>query len=188
MKKKITVVVLIASLLIAYFFFVNAYQAKSIEEALDTPNQALYKVIHIEDLDGSYFVISKKDDYLHSAVVNKRFTRYKTVYSGVHGDIDKVAEIFGVTDSYFPGIKYVSKPLLYGVIGDPEISKLVLINSESKEEKNIEILEKDGLRLWIKSLENTDDIDYILKGYNKKGEEIVERVLKFTPRMIRGYY
>jgi len=181
MKKKITVVVLIASLLIAYFFFVNEYQAKSIEEALDTPDQSNYKVIHIEKLEGSYFVLSKSnEDYLHTAMINKILGRYKTVYSGVHGDIDKVAEIFGVTDSYFPGIKDISKPLLYGVIGDSQVSKLVLINSDSKEEK-------DGLRLWIKSIENTDGIGYIIKGYNEKGEEVIERNLKFTPRVIISY-
>ena len=181
MKKKITVVVLIASLLIAYFFFVNEYQAKSIEEALDTPDQSNYKVIHIEKLEGSYFVLSKSnEDYLHTAMINKILGRYKTVYSGVHGDIDKVAEIFGVTDSYFPGIKDISKPLLYGVIGDSQVSKLVLINSDSKEEK-------DGLRLWIKSIENTDGVVYIIKGYNEKGEEVIERNLKFTPRVIISY-
>ena len=188
MKKKITIVVLIASLLIAYFLFVNAYQAKSIEEALETPTQSIYEIIHVEDLDGSFFVVSKSGDYLHTAVVNQLLGRYKTVYSGVHGDIDEVAEVFGVTDHYFPGIKYVSKPILYGVIGDLEISKLELYNKDSKAGENIEIIEKDAIKLWIKTLENTDEIEYVLKGYNEKGEEIIERDLKFKPREIRSYY
>jgi len=115
MKKKIPFVVLTASLLITYFF-VNEYQVKFIEEALDTATQSIYEVIHVEDLDGSYFVVSKSGEYLHTAVVNKISGRYKTVYSRVHGDIDKVAEVLGVTDSYFPGIKYVSKSILYGVM------------------------------------------------------------------------
>jgi hypothetical protein len=188
MKKKIILVVLTASLLIAYFFFVNGYQAKSIEEALDIPTQSNYEVIHVEALEGSYFVVSKSGDYLHTALVNQLFGRYKTVYSGVHGEMDKVAKVFGVTDHYFPGIRHVSAPILYGVIGDSEVSKLELYNSESQVGENIKIIEKDDFKLWIKSLENTDDIAYVLKTYNEKGEEIIERDLKFTPREIRSYY
>ena len=188
MKKKIMIIVLLATLLIGYFFFVNEYQAKSIEEALDTPNQSIYEVIHIEDLDGSHFVVGKSGDYLYTAVVNQIFGRYKIVYSGVHGDIDKVTEVFGITDSYFPGVKYVSKPILYGMVGDLEISRLELYNEKNKAGEDIKIVEKNDFKLWIKSLENTDDIQYILKGYNKKGEEIFERNLKFTPREIRSYY
>lgn len=188
MKKKLILIVLTTSLLIAYFFFINAYHGKSIEEALDTPTQSFNKVVHVEDLDGSYFVISKSGDYLHTAVVNQLLGRYKTVYSGIHGDIDKVAEVFGVTDHYFPAIKYVSKPILYGVIGDSEISKLKLYNKESKVEENIEMIEKNNSKLWIKIFENIDDIKYVLKAYNEKGERIIERDLKFTPREIRSYY
>jgi hypothetical protein len=188
MKKKITIVVLTAILLIAYFFFVNGYQAKSIEEALDISTHAFYEVVHVEDLGGSYFVVSKSGDYLHTAVVNHRFGRYKTLYNGIHGEIEKVAEVFGVTDHYFPGIKYVSKPILYGVIGDSEVSKLELYNSESQVGENIKILENHHFKLWIKSLENTDDIKYVLKAYNEKGEKIIERDLKFAPREIRSYY
>lgn len=188
MKKKITIIAVTASLLIAYFFFVNGYQAKSIEEALDIPTQSIYEIIHVEDLDGSFFVVSKSGDYLHTALVDELLGRYKTVYSGVHGDMDQVAEVFGVTDHYFPGIKYVSNPILYGVIDDSEVSKLELYNSESKTGEEIEVLEKDALKLWVKTLDNTDDIKYVLKAYNEEGEKIIERDLKFTPREIRSYY
>jgi len=63
-----------------------------------------------------------------------------------------------------------------------------LYNRESKEGENIKIVEKDTIKLWIKSLENTDDIAYILKGYNEKGVEIIKRKLKLTPREIRSTY
>ncbi|HKL41299.1 MAG TPA: hypothetical protein VJ962_01770 [Clostridia bacterium] len=188
MRNKIIIVVLAASLLIVYFFFVNEYQAQSIEEALDLTNPSVDEIIHIEALEGSYFAVSKRSDYLHAALVNKLFGRYKTMYSGVHGDIEIVAEVFGVTDSYFPGIKYASKPLLYGVIGNSEISKLELFNTESNEVIKIDIIEKDGFRLWIKSLKNTADIGYILKGYNETGIELISRKLKFKPREIKSTY
>lgn len=189
MKRNVVLVVLLASLLIAYFFFINDYDSKSIAEALDIPDQSSYEVIHIEALDGSQLVLSISDDhYMHSAIVSKRLGRYKTVYSGVSGDIDRVAEIFGVSDHYFPGIKNASDPLLFGMIGNPEISELVLLNTESNEEKKIEIIEKENIRLWVEILENTEAIDYKLIGYSEKGEGIIERDLKFAPREIRSQY
>jgi len=76
MRNKIIIVVLAASLLIVYFFFVNEYQAQSIEEALDLTNPSVDEIIHIEALEGSYFAVSKRSDYLHAALVNKLFGRY----------------------------------------------------------------------------------------------------------------
>lgn len=189
MTKKIIIIIIIAILSVTYFFFVNEYKAESLEEALDTPDSWRYKVINIEVLDDNYFVLSISDNnYLHMAIINEILGRYKTVYSGIQGDVKRVAEVFKVSDNYIPRIKNISDPLLFGVIGDSEISKLVLINIESKEEKNIEIIEKENFRLWVENLNNIKNIDYKLMGYNEKNEVIIEKKLKFTPREIKSQY
>jgi hypothetical protein len=132
MKKNmffIVLVIIVVSLLLMLKF---EKSLETIGEAITTPSSKPISIIHEEKTDKGSIVFYNQLGYdgLSTAFVKKNIYGYKTVYSGVQGDIKLVANTFGVSYQYFPSIEKTSLPIYFGVIGNPDISQVKVIEKK----------------------------------------------------------
>lgn len=150
--------------------------AKTLEEALSPAGSKPFKIIHEEkNKQGSIVFYSHLgQDDLSTAVVKKRFGRYKVLYSGVQGDITLFADTFGVAYNYFPSIQGTALPIYFGVIGNTDISKVKILEKKRNIEKEAKIIDAEGIRLWLIYMNQFQGSEFEILGLSADGKTVTK--------------
>lgn len=176
MKKKM---ILILSVLIVVSLLIVRFSdgVKTIEEAINPGGSQQIKIIHIEKNDKGSIVFSYtlENDGLYTAVVRKGIGGYKTVYSGYEGDIKRSSETFGITNSYYPGIKKTELPIYFGVIGDPNINEVKVVEKKRNIEGYAQIINAEDIRLWLIYMGEFEGSEFDIIGLTAEGEQLVKK-------------
>lgn len=176
MKKNtffIVLVIIVVSLLLMLRFEKSLV---TIEEAITTPSSKPISIIHEEKTDkGSIVFYNHLDeDDLSTAFVKKNIFGYKTIYSGVQGDIKLVLEKFGLTYHYFPSIENTSLPIYFGIIGNPDISQVKIVEKKRNIEGQAKIINAKGTRIWLVFMYKYEGSDFEIVGLSVDGKEITK--------------
>jgi len=176
MKKKIGFIVL--SIMIVSVFLVIKFNngAKTIEEAMTTPGSKAISIIHEEKTDKGSIVFwnHKGEDSFYTAFLRKTISGYKNVYSGVEGDISVVANKFGVSYTYLPNIEKTSLPIYFGIIGNPDISQVKIVEKKRNIEGQAKIINANGMRIWLVYMNKFQGSDFDIIGLSADGKELTK--------------
>ncbi len=145
MKKYFILVIVI--LLLGYFSIEDG--ESSIEDALDINSKYNYEIKHIEEIGNDYLVFSFLDDYIHISHIRKNIRGFRTIYSGVAGDISRVLETKSIFDFTMPGLDNKESFRYLGLLSSNDAKKLTLIDTKNNEEVTTRIIDKDGFMFWI---------------------------------------
>lgn len=173
MNKRLIVFVVV---LLFFSFFIVMYNSssKTIQEALSTSHPERIDIIHEENTKHGiivfYHQLSNND--FSVAVVKKRFGNYKVIYSGAQGDINSSLDRFGFTYMYFPGIGKTSSPMYFGMIRNPEITQIKIIEKERNREAQAKIIEGTDARVWFMDMEGFEGTEFQIIALTKDNKEI----------------
>jgi hypothetical protein len=194
MKKKIIFFMLVVMAALLFLAVKFNEGAKTIEEAINTPGSSKVSIIHEEKHGKGSIVFSYTSGGkgLYTAVVRKDIMGYKTVYSGVQGDIKLVSEKYGMSHSYFPNVERIGLPIYFGLIGNPDISEIKIVEKKRGAERQAKIIESSGARIWLVYMNGLEGSDFDIKGYSKEGKELVKIDGSISPlyveqKPIKGY-
>lgn len=173
-KLKIGILGLTAVLVILVINFSTG--VKSAEEAIKRSNSKPFSIIHEEKTNRGSIVFYETlgEDSLSTAFVRKSLGRYKVVYDGVEGDISLVAKKFGLSNMYFPTIEKTSLPIYFGLIGNPEIDQVKIMEKGRNIEGQAKIIEAEGKRIWLVFMNRFQGSDFDIIGLSSDGKEIVK--------------
>jgi hypothetical protein len=176
MKKKVILIVSVLIVVSMFFMLRSNGSSKTIEEAINPFGTNQVNIIHEEKNDKGSIVFSynSSDDSLSTVVVRKTIGGYKAVYSGVHGDIKMVSEMFGLSNIYFPAIEKTELPVYFGLIGDPDISKVKIIEKKRNAEGEAKIINANGTRIWLIYMNQFEGSDFDIIGLSKDNKELVK--------------
>lgn len=176
MRKKVIFFIL-ALMVVSVFLAVRfTYGAKTVEEAIKIPGSSKVSIIHEEKHGKGSIVFSYAagGNSLYTAVVGKGIMGYKTLYSGIQGDVKLVSEKFGMSYNYFPSIEKIGLPIYFGLIGNTDISEIRVIEKKRGVERQAKIIESNGARIWLTYMNNLEGSDFDIIGYSKDGKELVK--------------
>ncbi|MDF2587893.1 MAG: hypothetical protein K0S41_1734 [Anaerocolumna sp.] len=176
MKKKVTFFVLaIVAALLLFVIKLNG-GTKTIEEVINKDNSDKVSILHEEKHGKASIVFGYVSDGngLYTAIARKGITGYKIAYSGVQGDIELVSEKFGMSYTYFPSIEKVGLPIYFGVIGNPDISEIRIVEKKSGAQKQAKIIETNGTRLWLVYMNSFKGSEFDITGYSSDDKELVK--------------
>ena len=175
MKKKIGFIVL--ATMIASVFLVIKFSngAKTIEEAVITPGSMPLVIIHEEKTDKGSIVFCNTVDQkgFYTAIVRKNISGFKTVYSG-GGDLQSPANKFGVSYIYFPNIEKTSLPIYFGIIGNPDIKQVKIVEKKRNIEEKAKIINANGTRIWLVYMNKFQGSDFDIIGISADGNELTK--------------
>ncbi|WP_374018469.1 hypothetical protein ABU162_01270 [Paenibacillus thiaminolyticus] len=176
MKKRVYVFVV---LLLFFSFFIVMYNSgsKTIQEALSTSHPERIDIIHEENTTHGiivfYHQLSNND--FSVAVVKKRLGNYKMIYSGAQGDIDLTLNRFGFTYISFPDIGKTSSPMYFGLISNPEIAQIKIIEKKRNIEGQAKIIAGKDARVWLMDMKGFEGTDFQIIALSKDNKEIAKR-------------
>jgi hypothetical protein len=176
MKKKVVLNVLLI-IIIVLFFIVNLNgNAKTIEEAISSPGSIPISIIHEEKTDKGSIVFCNVvgKDSLYVAIVRKNIFGFKTVSSGVQGDVKLVASKFQLTHSYYPNVEKTSLPIYFGVIGNPDISQVKVIEKKRNIQEQAEIINANDMRIWLVYMNKFQGSEFDIIGIAADGKELTK--------------
>ncbi|HYF84648.1 MAG TPA: hypothetical protein VEB00_16725 [Clostridia bacterium] len=174
MKNKVTFIVL-AIIVVSLFLVVKfSNSAKTIEEAITTPGSKPINIIHEEKTDKGSIVFYNHlgENDLSTAFVKKNISGYKTVYSGIQGDMKLVLNKYGVSYQYFPGIVETSLPIYFGIIGNPDIRQVKIIEKKRNIEDQAKIINAKDIRIWLIYMSKFEGSDFEILGISADGKEL----------------
>ncbi|MEG0774110.1 hypothetical protein [Clostridium sp.] len=176
MKKKVSFIIstIIIIALGSTFLMSKANDgAKTIEEAITAPVSIPVNIIHEEKTSKGSIVFCSTlgGDGLYTAVVKKDISGFKMVHSG-GGDISSPVDKFGISYSYFPSIEKTSLPIYFGLIGDPQISEVKIVEKRSLLEEEAKIVNAEGNRLWLANMNKFKGLDFEIIGLSADGKEL----------------
>lgn len=176
MKKKVTLTILVLMMVSLLLVIKFSYGTKTIEEAIKTSGSKPLSIIHEEKNNKGSIVFCNVtgEDSLYTAIVRKGIGGYKTVYSGVEGDINFVASRFGISHSYFPNIEKTALPIYFGVIGNSDISEVKIIEKKRNIEDKAKIINANGTRIWLIYMNKFEGSDFDIIGLSADGKELVK--------------
>jgi hypothetical protein len=96
------------------------------------------------------------------------------LYSGVQGDIRLVANKFGLTNAYLPNIEKSSLPIYFGVIDNPDISKVKIIEKKRNLEVEAKIINAGDMRIWLVYMNQFQGSDFNIIGVSSEGKELTK--------------
>ncbi|MPN32520.1 hypothetical protein SDC9_179999 [bioreactor metagenome] len=111
---------------------------------------------------------------MYAAVVRKDIGGYKTAYSGVQGDINLVSSKFGISHIYFPNVEKTALPIYFGVIGNPDISEVKVIEKKRNIEDKAKIIDASGTRIWLVYMDKFQGSDFDIIGLSVDGKELIK--------------
>lgn len=176
MKKKVVLFALVL-IIISLFFVVKLNGgAKTAEEAINISGSRKVDIIHEEKHGKGSIVFGyiADGDWLYTAVVRKGITGYKTVYDGIEGDIKLVSSKFGISHSYIPNIEGIGLPMYFGLIGNPDISDIRIVEKKRGIERQAKIIESKDSRIWLVYMNGFEGSDFDITGYSKDGKELLK--------------
>jgi hypothetical protein len=176
MKKKVIVIALILFIVSLFFVVKLNGGAKTIEEAINTSGSSKVSIIHEEKHGKGSIVFGyvSGGNGLYTAVVRKGIGGYKTVYDGVAGDIKLVSSKFGISHTYFPNIEKIGLPLYFGLIGNPDISEVRIVEKKRGVERQAKIIESNDSRIWLVYMNGLEGSDFEITGYSKDRKELIK--------------
>ncbi|MBB6218161.1 hypothetical protein HNQ80_004301 [Anaerosolibacter carboniphilus] len=176
MKKKVGLIVLSIIIVLSFLVLKFNEDSKTIEEAITSPGSMPISIIHEEETDKGSIVFCNivGKDGLYVAVVRKSIFGFKTVYSGAHGDIKLAAKKFGLTHSYYPNIEKTSLPIYFGVIGNPDISEVKIVEKKRNIEDEAKIINTNGIRIWLVYMKKFQGSDFNIIGISADGKELTK--------------
>lgn len=176
MRKKVLSIVFVL-IVVSLFFAVKLNGgAKTIEEAINTSGSQRVNIIHEEKNDKGSIVFSYNSggNGLYTAVVRKGIDGYKTVYSGLQGDIQLVSDKFGISYTYFPNIEKTALPIYFGIIGNPDISEVKIIEKKRNVEGQAKIINANGTRIWLVYMNEFQGSDFNIVGLSADGKQLTK--------------
>jgi len=173
-KLKIGILGLIVVLVILIINFSTG--VKSAEKAIKLSSSKPLSIIHEEKTNRGSIVFYETlgEDSLSTAFVRKSLGRYKVVYDGVQGDVSLVAKKFGLSNMYFPTIEKTSLPIYFGLIGNPEIDQVKIMEKGRNVEGQAKIIEAEGKKIWLVYMNRFQGSDFDIVGLSSDGKEIVK--------------
>ncbi|MBM7868660.1 hypothetical protein JOC70_000129 [Clostridium pascui] len=176
MKKKVIFIVLVLMIVPLFLAIKFNTGAKTIEEAISPPGTKPISIIHEEKNDKGSIVFSYISDGngLYTAVVRKGIGGYKTAYSGVQMDIKLVSSKFGISHIYFPNVEKTALPIYFGVIGNPDISEVKVIERKRNIEDKAKIINAYGTRIWLVYMDKFQGSDFDIIGLSSDGKELIK--------------
>lgn len=183
MKRKLVYIFIAIVLLLVIFMLIRYISgAKTIHEALHVPHHEYIDIIHQENIQHGIIVFyhliehdSQSHDNISVSFVKKRFGNYKEIYSTVQGDIDTMIERFGFTFTYQPAFKKISPPLYFGLVDNPEIAQIKIVELESQAEKLATMVQGSDETLWFLDMTELKGTDYQIIALSKDNKEIAIR-------------
>ena len=174
MKKKVSLIAL--TLIIISLFLVVKFNGgvKTIEEAINISGSKKIYIIHEEKTNKGSIIFYNKLGYdgLSTAFVKKTIGGYKTIYSGVQGDIKLVSNKIGLSYQYFPNIEKTSLPIYFGVIGNPDISQVKVTEKKRNIEEQAKIINAKDMRIWLVYMNKFQGSDFNIIGLSADGKEL----------------
>lgn len=194
MKKKIIFFVLALMAVLLLLLVKLNDGAKTIEEAINPKGSNKVSIIHEEKHGKGSIVfgyVSGRNG-LYTAVVRKDITGYKIVYSGVQGDIKLFTEKHTISYDYFPSIENVGLPIYFGLIGNPDITEVRIVEKKRGVEKQAKIIESNGTRIWLVYMNSFKGSEFDITGYSKDDKELVKIDGNISPwcveqKPLKGY-
>jgi hypothetical protein len=176
MKKRVILITLALVIISLFLVFKFNSGAKTLEEAINTPGSKQVSVIHEEKNDkGSIaFCYTSGGNGLYTAVVRKGIGGYKIVYSGVEGDIKFVSSKFGISHTYLPNIEKTALPVYFGLIGNPDISQVKIIEKKRNIEGQAKIINANGTRIWLAYMSKYEGSAFDIIGLSADGKELTK--------------
>lgn len=175
MRKKILILVL-ALFMISLFYVIKLNDgAETIEEALYSSNPERINIIHEEMTSEGIIVFYNHKDWgdFSAAFVKKNLGGYKALYSGTSGDIDLTLSKKGLSEMYFPAIEGTSLPIYFGLIGDPDICEVKVIEKKRNIEGQAKIIDAEDKRIWLMYMDQFEGSKFDIIGLSENGEEII---------------
>lgn len=176
LKKKVSYIVLAISIISLFLVFKFSGGAKTVEEAINISGLKPVSIIHEEKNDkGSIvFCYTSSGSGLYTAIVRKNINGFHIVYSGVQGDIKFVSDKFGISHTYFPNIEKTSLPIYFGLIGNPDISQVKIIEKKRSIEGQAKIINANGTRIWFVYMNKFEGSDFDIIGLSADGKELTK--------------
>lgn len=176
MKKKVILIVLVLIIVLLFFAIKFNTGAKTIEEAINPSGTNPISIIHEEKNNKGSIVFSYTSggNGLYTAVVRKGIGGYRTVYSGVQGDIKLVSSKFGISHTYFPNVEKTALPIYFGVIGNPNISEVKVIEKKRNIEDEAKIINANGTKIWLVYMNKFQGSDFDIIGLSADGKQLIK--------------
>lgn len=176
MDKKLKIGILGLTVVLVILIINFSTGVKSAEEAIKLSSSKPTSIIHEEKTNRGSIVFYETlgEDSLSTAFVRKSLGRYKVVYDGVQGDISLVAKKFGLSNMYFPTIEKTSLPIYFGLIGNPEIDQVKIMEKGRNVEGQAKIIEAEGKKIWLVYMNRFQGSDFDIVGLSSDGKEIVK--------------
>lgn len=178
MKKMLSILVAFLVLLL-FSFLVIRYNSgpKTIKEALSISHPEQINIIHEETTKhgSAVFYHKSSDTGFSAAVLKKKFGNYKVIYSAAQGDINETLNRFGFTYMFFPSIKETSPPMYYGLIQNPDIAQIKIIEQKRGIDGRAKIIEGIDSRLWLMDMSAFEGSEFQIIALSKDDKEITKR-------------
>jgi len=186
LKKKVGIAVLaimIVSLFSVFLIIKFGNGEKTVADLINKEGSMQLKIIHEEKTDKGSIVFCNTvgRDGLSTVIVRKTISGYKDVYSGGETDIKRVANEFGVSYTYYPNIEKTSLPIYFGIIGNPDISQVKIIEKKRNIEGKAKIINANGTRIWLVYMNKFQGSDFDIIGLSAEGKELVKIRTNIAP-------
>lgn len=183
MMRKLAYIFVAMVLLLSVFMLIRYNSgAKTIHEALHASHPEYINIIHEENIPHGiivfYHQISndlQSHDNLSVSIVKKRFGNYEEMYSAVQGDMDTMIERFGFAFTYLPAFEKKSPPLYFGLVNNPEITHIKIVENDSHAEKLAKMVQGTDETLWFLDMTELEGTDYQIIALSKDNKEIAIR-------------
>ncbi|SHJ62204.1 hypothetical protein SAMN02745751_02976 [Dethiosulfatibacter aminovorans DSM 17477] len=180
----IPIVVIISLILVMMIKFNDGYA--TMEEALSPSNPQSINILHEEKMDDGIVVFynhSGWGDFSRATVKKSTVGRFKILYSGVSGDIQRVLDKRGISYSYWPAIENASPPLYCGVI-DSSIKQVKIVEGKRNYEREAKIIEVNDFRIWLVYMDQFQGSKFNIIGISGDGKEVISIEDSISPRYI----
>jgi hypothetical protein len=149
---------------------------KTVADLINNEGSMKLKIIHEEKTDKGSIVFCNTvgRDGLSTVIVRKTISGYKDVYSGGEADIKRVANKFGVSYTYYPNIEKTSLPIYFGIIGNPAINKVKIVEKKRNIEGQAKIINANGMRIWLVYMNKFEGSDFDIIGLSADGRELTK--------------
>lgn len=159
---------------------------KSVEEAIAGHHPGPAVILQETKADKGVIVLYTHEggDDLSFAVLKKTFGHYSVKYSGVQGDLDMVLSRLGFAECYIPAIRGVSSPVYAGLVNDPDITDIRILEKHRDKETTAPITENQGRRIWVLDLEGFSGSQFEIQALTGDKRVVAERTLDLSPARV----
>ncbi|MBB6217046.1 hypothetical protein HNQ80_003151 [Anaerosolibacter carboniphilus] len=175
MNKKWKSVILIILVVVSFTAFKGGSSPKTIEEVINGLTSNPIIMIHEEKTaTGSIaFYTRQGEDSLYTDFFRKGIKGWKYIYGGVRGDAKFFADKFGLTYDYSPNIEGTPFPIYFGIIGNSDIARVMVIEKKRGVEKEAKIIHgNNDTRIWLLYMNEFEGSEFEIVGLSSAGEEL----------------